>query len=362
VKGVIQAEGKNGESESRAQRPSSAISTVIIRNLPGARASVGRTRTAQQHNSEQSCSNLFVVAPVVARLNLNGQMSLLTRTERSVSFPMSLPLLNNSRHRTTSAIVSMHLLAGGRKKRTFIGTIVILNHHKKSARKRSVKSRKQRQRHSPSRCMSRSLFILPPGHSFTHTHSGFGPSKKESSSSTQGTGTNAIPITPSTPAGGHVSPDAAVKAAENAERRQRRKERKEEKAARRAEKAARDEKQRRVHNDRSRHDNYPPRSLTPVRQQRDSRSPSPKRHRSHDIANRDVPEDDGYRRRSREYHNPDHGRFHDRRSSRSRSPPRRDSRRHSELPPRRPTKDRQGWNHNATSQWAVGTQTSKRLT
>lgn len=162
--------GEERRERESSQRPSSAFSAVIIRNLPGARASVGRTRTAQQHNNEQSCSNLFVVAPVVVRLNLNGQMSLLTRTERSVSFPMSLPTLNNSRYRTTSAIVSMPLLAGGRKKRTFIGTIVILNHHKKSVRKRSVKSRKQRQRHSPSRCMPRSFFILPPGHSFTHTH------------------------------------------------------------------------------------------------------------------------------------------------------------------------------------------------
>lgn len=151
-----------------------------------------------------------------------------------------------------------------------------------------------------------------------------------------------------------MSPDVAVKAAENAERRQHRKERKEEKAARRAKKAAREEQQRRVHNDRSRHDNYPPRSLTPVRQQRDRRSPSPKRHRSHDITNRDDPEDDRYPRRSREYHSPDHGRFHNRRSSRSRSPPRRDSRRHSDSPPRRPNMDLQGWNHNATHQTPAG--------
>ena len=125
---------------------------------------------AAQHNSEQSCSNLFVVAPVVARLNLNGQMSLLTRIERSVFFPMSFPPLNNFRpNRTTSAIVSMPLLAGGRKKRTFIGTIVNSNHHKKSVRKRSVKSRRQRKRHSPSRCMLRcfSLCLLDI-HSHTH--------------------------------------------------------------------------------------------------------------------------------------------------------------------------------------------------
>ena len=128
-------------------------------------------RPAQQHYSEQSCSNLFVAAPVVARLNSNGQMSLLTRTGRSVYFLMSLSSLNNLPvHRTTSAIVSMPLLAGGRKKRTFIGTIVILNHRKKSMRKRSVRSRRQRQRHSPSRCLSRSSFILPLDiHSHTHT-------------------------------------------------------------------------------------------------------------------------------------------------------------------------------------------------
>jgi hypothetical protein len=95
-------------------------------------------------------------------------------------FPMSLPPLNNSRlHRTTSAIVSMPLLAAGRKKRTFIGTIVILNHHKKSVRKRYVKSRRQRQRHYPSRCRPQLLFILPAGHSFTHTHTvGLGRQRK----------------------------------------------------------------------------------------------------------------------------------------------------------------------------------------
>jgi hypothetical protein len=46
-------------------------------------------------NSEQPCSNLSVAAPVVARLNLNGLMSLLTRTERSVSFRISFPPLNS---------------------------------------------------------------------------------------------------------------------------------------------------------------------------------------------------------------------------------------------------------------------------
>jgi hypothetical protein len=152
-----------------------------------------------------------------------------------------------------------------------------------------------------------------------------------------------------------VNPDAA---AEKAERRQRRKERKEEKAARRAEKAAHKEQQRRVHKGRSHRDDSPPRSLTPVRRQRDSRSPSPKRYRSHDIPDRGDPQDDRYRRRSRGYRSPDGGRFRDHRSSRSRSP----RRRHSELPPRRPnthgqynedereserSRDRQRWDHNA---------------
>jgi len=341
----------------------------------GARAPVGRKnvttagRRDERDSSEQSCSNLFVAAPVVARLNLNGPMSLLTRTERSVSFLLSLPPRNNFSHRTTLAIVSMPLPAGGRKIRTFIGTIATLNYHKTSVRKRSVKSRRQRQRRSRLHCMPRSLSILPFLDIHSHTHSGFGPSKKESSSSTQGTGTNAIPITHSTPADGHVSPDAAVKAAEKAERRQRRKERKEEMAARRAEKAARKEQQRCAHNDRSRYDYSPPRSLTPMHQ-RDSRSPSPKRHRSHDVANRDDPEDYRYRRRSREYHSPDRGRLRDRRSSRSRSPPRRDSWRHSKLPPRRPTsprskydeeergsgrsRDRQRWDHNAMHRTPAG--------
>lgn len=92
--------------------------------------------------------------------------------DREVCFSqMSLPPLYNSHpHRTTSVIVSTPLLAGGRKKRTFIGTIVTLSHQKKNVRKRSVKSRRQRQRRSPSRCMSRSLFTSPRGQSFTHTY------------------------------------------------------------------------------------------------------------------------------------------------------------------------------------------------
>ena len=36
--------------------------------------------------ADKSCSNQFVAAPVVARPSSNGLMSLLTRTERSVSF------------------------------------------------------------------------------------------------------------------------------------------------------------------------------------------------------------------------------------------------------------------------------------
>ena len=329
------------------------------------------TLSAPRTTSEPSCSNLSEAALVVARLNLNGLMSLLTRTERSVSFQISFPPLNILRpYRTTSAIASMPPLAGGRKIRTFIGTIVIKNHQKKSVQKRSVKSRRQRRRRSPLRCMPRSLSILPFLDIHSHTHSGFGPSKKELSSSTRGTGTNAIPIPPSTEASSHVDPDAAMKAAEKVERRQRRKERREEKAAKRAEKAAHKEQHRRVHNARSHHADSPPRSLTPVRQQRDSRSPSPKRHRSHDIAVRDDPQDNRYRRRSRGYHSPDSGRFRDGRSSRSRSPPRRDSRSHSELPPRRPTnphrnydederesersRDRQRWDHNTMRQTSVG--------
>lgn len=302
----------------------------------------------------------------MARLNLNGRMFLPTRTERSVSFSIPFPQTNNP-HRTTSVIVSMLPPVGGRKTRTFIGTIVTKNLQKKSVGRRSVKSRRQRQRRSPLPCMPHSLSPLPFLDTHSHMHSGFGPSKKEPSSSTEGTGTNAIPLPSSTPASTHVDPDAAVKAAEKAERRQHRKERKEEKTARRAERAARKE-QRRVHNGRSHHDDPPPRSLTPVRQQRDSRSPSLRRHRSHDIADRDDPQDDRYRRRG--FHSPDGGRFRDRRSSRSRSPPRRDSRSHSELPPRRPTdprsrydederesersRDRQGWNRSAMRQTPGG--------
>jgi hypothetical protein len=138
--------------------------------LAGARASVGKCEEGlvsdrdlcQPNNSEQSCSNLSVVAPGVARLNSNGLMSLLTRTERSVSFRVAFPPLNIPRpYRTTSATVSMPPPAGGRKIRMFIGTIAIAIYHKKSVQKKSVKSRKQRQKHSPLRCMPRSLSISP---------------------------------------------------------------------------------------------------------------------------------------------------------------------------------------------------------
>ncbi|KAI0283216.1 kinase phosphorylation protein-domain-containing protein [Russula brevipes] len=157
---------------------------------------------------------------------------------------------------------------------------------------------------------------------------GFGPSKKESSSSTQGTGANAISIPPASEASVHVNPDAATKAAEKAERRRRRAERKEERAERRAEKAARKE-QHRSH-DSKHHEDSPRRSRTPVRRQRGSRSPSPKRHRSHDFASRDDPQGDRYRR-SRDHYSPGEARYRDR----SRSPRRRDSGRHSDLPPHR---------------------------
>ncbi|KAI9508597.1 kinase phosphorylation protein-domain-containing protein [Russula earlei] len=155
---------------------------------------------------------------------------------------------------------------------------------------------------------------------------GFGPSKKESSQSSSGTGTNAISIPPSAEVSDHVNPDKAVAAAEKAERRRRRVERREDKSARRAEKAAHRER-RRAHM--ARHDDSPSRPRTPVRQQRDSRSPSPKHHRSRYMESRDDPQDERYQR-SRKHHSPDRSRW------RSPSPRVREARSPSEMRPRRP--------------------------
>ena len=161
----------------------------------------------------------------------------------------------------------------------------------------------------------------------------------------------------------HVDPDAATKAAEKAERRRRRAERRDEKAARKIEKAALKD-QRRAHNAR-RHDDSPPRSRTPVRRHRDSRSPSPKQHRLYDMVDRNDPQDGRYRR-SRDHLSPDSDRFR----GRSRSPYRRDSRRQSQLPPRRSSpyydkydedereserfRDRQRWERNARQERSGG--------
>jgi hypothetical protein len=288
---------------------------------------------------QPSCSNPSVVALVVARLNLNGEMSLLTRTERFVSFQISFPPLDSLRPLQNYLGHSINAPTGRWQKNKDVHWYNRDSKSSEEERAEEIRKVKEAEAEALSIALYALLVILFafPGYSFTH--SGFGPSKKEPSSSTRGTGTNAnaIPLPPSTAASTHVNPDAAVKVAEKAERRQRRKERKEEKAARRAEKAAQKEQRGRVHRGRSQHDDSPPRSLTPVRHQRDSRSPSPRRYRSYDFADRDDPQDDRYRRRSRGYHSPDGGRFRDRHSSRSRSPPRRDSRSHSELPPRRPT-------------------------
>ncbi|KAH9957305.1 kinase phosphorylation protein-domain-containing protein [Russula dissimulans] len=193
--------------------------------------------------------------------------------------------------------------------------------------------------------------VLPLLYVHWYLYSGFGSSKKESTQSAPGTGTNAIPIPSPSAVGAHVSPDKDAKAAEKAERKRRRVERREEKAARKAGKAAYKER-RHAHYSRY-HDDSPHRSPTPVRRQRDSRSPSPNRHRS---PSRDNPRDGRYRR-SRDRLSPDGGRLRDR------SPHRRDSRSHSELPPRRPpprnnyydgekregesSRERQRWDHNA---------------
>lgn len=130
--------GRGEERRESSQRPS-AFSTVITRNLPGPVRPWEERDALPTSHSQQSCSNLFVEVPAVAKLNLNGQMSLLTRTERSVSFPNVTSSSQYPPHRTTSAIALMPLLVGGRKERTSIGTIVNTNYHKKSVRKRYVR-------------------------------------------------------------------------------------------------------------------------------------------------------------------------------------------------------------------------------
>jgi hypothetical protein len=204
----------------------------------------------------------------------------------------------------------------------------------------------------------------------SHTYSGFGPSKKEAQSSTQGTGTNAIPISAPPAASVDVKPEAEAKAAERAERKLRRAERREEKAARKAEKAARKE-QRRAHDSRHRDDSPSP-SRTQVRRLRDSRSPSPRRYRPYDLADRDELRDSGYRR-SRDHHSPVGDRFRDR----SRSPYDRhqESERHSVRQSYQPlhsdkyddaehererARDRQRWDHNVKRQTPGGDRWGRR--
>ncbi|KAI0266950.1 kinase phosphorylation protein-domain-containing protein [Gloeopeniophorella convolvens] len=132
---------------------------------------------------------------------------------------------------------------------------------------------------------------------------GFGPSKKEGTSSVPGTGANAVPVPPAA-----ADPDGDPSAAtDEAERKQRKAERKEEKAVRKAERAARKE-QRRVRKDRhydaSRSPSHPrSRSRSPVRWKRDSRSISPRRQ---DELNN--PEYDGPHNR-RHHDSRDHGRL-----------------------------------------------------
>jgi hypothetical protein len=158
---------RTGREEHRPRRAEPTTLGFFHRDHPelaGARASVGIVRVTAR--GQRSCSNPSVAGPVVARLNLNGRMSLLTRTERSVSFSIPFPQINNP-HRTTSVIVSMLPPVGGRKTRTFIGTIVTKSLQKKSVGRRSVKSRKQRQRRSPLPCTPHSLSPLP----FWNTHS-----------------------------------------------------------------------------------------------------------------------------------------------------------------------------------------------
>jgi hypothetical protein len=102
---------------------------------------------------------------VVVRLNSNGQTSRQTRTERCaflsslfIAYTLPIPC------RTILVIASMPPQAGGRKIKTFIGTTAEQRPQPTSVRRKFVKSRKQRQRHSPLHCMIRSFSILPlPG-------------------------------------------------------------------------------------------------------------------------------------------------------------------------------------------------------
>ena len=118
--------------------------------------------------------------------------------DREVCVFPPVPLIGSSSpalYRITWAIALTPRQAGGRKIRTFIGTIAIYKEHQTSVRRKFVESRKQRRRHSPLHCMT--YFFCSCLVIYCHLFSGFGPSKKETSSSTQGTGTNAIPIPPS---------------------------------------------------------------------------------------------------------------------------------------------------------------------
>jgi hypothetical protein len=226
--------------------------------------------------------------------------------------------------RIISVIVPTPPLVDGRRTRISIGIVVILKAHPKNVQRKFVKSKKQRLRLSQSLCES-----LPfPMYYFqifnSPSCSGFGPSKKEGSSSTPGTGTNSIPVPARVVADADVNPDAAVKAAEKTERKRRRAERREEKAARRAEKVARKDPRNSRRRDesssrsRSRSRSRSHSLMPPVRQRRYTRSPSPKRYRS----------------RSRDGSRGREIRFSAR--ERSRSPPRRrEFDRRSELPPPR---------------------------
>jgi len=77
--------------------------------------------------------------------------------DREVCVFPPVPLIGSTSpalYRITWAIASTPLQAGGRKIRTFIGTIANYKEHQTSVRRKFVKSRKQRQRHSPLHCMT----------------------------------------------------------------------------------------------------------------------------------------------------------------------------------------------------------------
>ena len=91
--------------------------------------------------------------------------------DREVCVFPPVPLIGSTSpalYRITWAIALTPQQAGGRKIRTFIGTIATYKQHQTSVRRKFVKSRKQRRRPSPLHCMT---FFFCPCWLFTATYS-----------------------------------------------------------------------------------------------------------------------------------------------------------------------------------------------